>query len=103
MTNLAPTTLLPNSRLAEAEDTVVQHVHDGNEAHSIGCTPYTRQSAVVHSRLRMEAKAEYTTVQCVHDGSEKHGMGCNIHQQQQCQAETLLQSHPDLIDCQTKL
>ena len=45
VTGLALAALLPYSRLAQTEDTVVQHVHDRDDTNSIGCTPYTAQPA----------------------------------------------------------
>ena len=45
VTGLALAALLPHSRLAQTEDTVVQHVHDRNDANSIRCAPHTAQPA----------------------------------------------------------
>lgn len=37
--------LLPDSRLTQPEDTVVQHVQDGNHTNTVSCTPHTAKPA----------------------------------------------------------
>ena len=41
--------LLPHSRLAQPEDTVVQHVQDGNHTNTVSCTPHTAKPANIRT------------------------------------------------------